>query len=108
MGAISQKRTRVEGAIHKRIPQRPPATITDIYFSHKSRPSVLVKRIKQLMIGERHPQLTLHGLGAVILPTINTAQAAKSAMNNQVDLKFTTSTERMIDDIEPEDMVSEQ
>ncbi|KAI8069503.1 hypothetical protein BC940DRAFT_237031, partial [Gongronella butleri] len=94
------------GTLHKRIPQRAATTPTDIYFSTKSKSKVLVQRIKRLMVDEKHARVTLHGMGAVILPAINTAQAAKEAMHHHVDLKFTTSTVHLIDDIEPDDMVT--
>jgi hypothetical protein len=41
------------GDIHKRVPQRPAAALTDIYVSQKSKIPVIVKRIRQLMMSER-------------------------------------------------------
>ncbi|KAL0079889.1 hypothetical protein J3Q64DRAFT_1751634 [Phycomyces blakesleeanus] len=100
------KREKVEGVIHKRTPQRPAADPTHIYLSHKSKTIAIVKRIKRLMINERNNKVTLHALGATIKNCLSVALAVQEAMNHQVDLKPTTESVVLVDDVVPEDMVS--
>ncbi|KAI8328048.1 hypothetical protein BC941DRAFT_364123, partial [Chlamydoabsidia padenii] len=94
------------GNIHKRVPQRSAAAVTDIYVSQKSKLPVVVKRIRHLMMNEKHHAITVHGLGAMISRAIRIAQATQSALENQVDLRLFTNTVTLIDDIIPENMVS--
>ncbi|KAI8374299.1 uncharacterized protein BYT42DRAFT_575890 [Radiomyces spectabilis] len=98
------KRAKVEGTIHKRVPQRPATVPTDIYVSKTSKTTVLVNRIKRLMVNEKRPTVTLHGLGAMVVRAMGVALAAQEQMNHHVDLKPTTDTIKLIDDVIPEDM----
>ncbi|CAO3650053.1 unnamed protein product [Cunninghamella blakesleeana] len=98
------KRKAIEGTIHKRVPQRPAASKSEIYISQKSKPNVIVKRIKQLMVNEKFNTIHLHGMGAVTAHTILIAQCTKKALNNEVNIIPTTGTVTLIDDIIPEDM----
>ncbi|ORZ07565.1 hypothetical protein BCR42DRAFT_425765 [Absidia repens] len=103
--AINLKRTRLEGSIHKRVPQRAAAAVTDIYVSHKSKIPVIVKRIQHLMVNEKHSTITVHGMGAMLCRAIAIAQKTQTTLENQIELRVTTSTVTLIDDIVPDDMV---
>ncbi|SAM02991.1 hypothetical protein [Absidia glauca] len=98
------KRTPIKGDIHKRVPQRPAAALTDIYVSQKSKIPVIVKRIRQLMMSERHESVSVHGMGAMVLRAITIAQRTQAALENQVTLSMTTHTVTLVDDIIPHDM----
>ncbi|KAI7866506.1 hypothetical protein BDF14DRAFT_1811699 [Spinellus fusiger] len=98
------KREIIQGTVHKRTPQRPAANVTDIYVSRKSRTAAIVKRIRSLMVNQRHTTVTLHGLGATISHTLSIALAAQVSMAGQVELKPNTDSVVLIDDVVPEDM----
>ncbi|KAG0744238.1 hypothetical protein G6F57_007631 [Rhizopus arrhizus] len=100
-----EKRTPVEGSIHKRKPQRPASVSNDIYISSKSKSSAIVNRIKRLMLKENQKTITIHGLGAMVLRATSIALKAQEDLNDQISLKPTTETISLIDDIIPEDMV---
>ncbi|KAI7865754.1 uncharacterized protein EV154DRAFT_572116 [Mucor mucedo] len=53
MKEILEKRSPVEGSIHKRAPQRPAAVPTDIYISNKSKTYAIIKRVTRLMLKEK-------------------------------------------------------
>ena len=50
-------------------------------------------------------KVTLHGLGASIVRTVSLAQSVQSALHDQVELRPTTTTVTLVDDIIPDDMV---
>ena len=58
--------------------------------------------IKKLL---RYKKVTLHGMGAQLLKTIQIAQAIQRTLHHQIDVKPTTGTVALVDDIIPEDMV---
>ncbi|CAO3595336.1 unnamed protein product [Absidia cylindrospora] len=122
--AINLKRARLEGSIHKRVPQRAAAAVTDIYVSHKSKIPIIVKRIQHswsmksiaaktkifvikllnVLCFFRHSTITVHGMGAMLCRAIAVAQKTQTTLENQVELRVTTSTVTLIDDIVPDDM----
>ncbi|KAG2205546.1 hypothetical protein INT47_005921 [Mucor saturninus] len=104
MKEILEKRSPVEGSIHKRAPQRPAAVPTDIYISNKSKTHATIKRVTRLMLKENHKSVTLHGLGAMVIRATSMALAAQEALENQIILKPITETITLTDDIIPEDM----
>ncbi|KAI9489328.1 hypothetical protein BDB00DRAFT_770897, partial [Zychaea mexicana] len=91
--------------IHKRAPQRPATVPSDVYISHKTKTNVIIKRVRQLMVNEKYKQVTLHGMGAQLLKTVQIAQAIQRTLHNQIDLRPTTGTVTLVDDIIPDDMV---
>ena len=54
----------------------------------------------------RHPSITIHGLGAAIQKSINLVLALNDLTHNQIIYKTTTSTVQLVDDIIPDDDVS--
>ncbi|KAI8368477.1 hypothetical protein BD560DRAFT_435512 [Blakeslea trispora] len=99
-----EKRRSIKGSIHKRVPQRPATVPTDIYVSHKTTTTAVIKRVTRLMLKENHSIVTIHGLGAMILRASAMALATQTALEDQVILKPTTETITLVDDIIPEDM----
>ncbi|KAJ8654982.1 hypothetical protein O0I10_009378 [Lichtheimia ornata] len=100
-----EKRAPIQnGSIRKRTPHRPASVPSDIYISNKSIPAVVIKRVRQLMVNERYHKVTLHGLGASVVRTISIAQRVQGALHNQVDLRPTTTSVTLVDDIIPDDM----
>ncbi|RCH83748.1 hypothetical protein CU097_006426, partial [Rhizopus azygosporus] len=93
------------GSIHKRKPQRPASVPTDIYVASNSKSSAIVNRVKRLMLKENHNTVTIHGLGAMVTRAISIALRAQETLNNQIELKPTTETIVLTDDIIPDDMV---
>jgi ribonuclease P/MRP protein subunit RPP20 len=59
-----------------------------------------------LYILNSHKTVTLHGLGAMVLRAVSIALAIQQQLNNQIDLKPTTETITLIDDVIPEDVVN--
>jgi type III secretion system FlhB-like substrate exporter len=55
----------------------------------------------------RCANITIHGLGASIEKSIQLALKLQVELNDQVELKCTTGTVELVDDIIPEDMVSD-
>ncbi|KAG2237691.1 hypothetical protein BDF21DRAFT_419184 [Thamnidium elegans] len=101
---MTEKRTPVQGSIHKRAPQRPATVPTDIYISGKSKSNAIIKRVTRLMLKENHKSVTIHGLGAMVIRATSMALAAQEALENQVVLKPVTETIALTDDIIPDDM----
>lgn len=52
-----------------------------------------------------HKEVTIHGLGAMMSRAISMALAVQDVLENQVELKPTTETITLTDDIIPDDMV---
>ncbi|KAI8888211.1 hypothetical protein K501DRAFT_27203 [Backusella circina FSU 941] len=98
------KRKVVEGTIQKRTAQHPTVVPTDIYISKKSNKTAIIKRITRLMLKENHKTVTLHGLGAMVLRAVSIALATQQQFNNQIDIKPTTETITLVDDIIPKDV----
>ncbi|CEI99665.1 hypothetical protein G6F70_009007 [Rhizopus microsporus] len=103
-----KKRSLIEGSIHKRKPQRPASVPTDIYVASNSKSSAIVNRVKRLMLKENHNTVTIHGLGAMVTRAISIALRAQETLNNQIELKPTTETIVLTDDIIPDDMEKDQ
>ncbi|KAI8140282.1 hypothetical protein BJV82DRAFT_623420 [Fennellomyces sp. T-0311] len=101
---MKEKRSIVQGAsLHKRAPQRPASVPSDIYISHKTKTNVIIARVRQLMVNQKYKQVTLHGMGATLVKTITVAQAIQRTLHNQIDLKPTTNTVTLVDDVIPDD-----
>ncbi|PHZ07259.1 uncharacterized protein RHIMIDRAFT_242832 [Rhizopus microsporus ATCC 52813] len=103
-----KKRSLIEGSIHKRKPQRPASVPADIYIASNSKSSAIVNRVKRLMLKENHNTVTIHGLGAMVTRAISIALRAQETLNNQIELKPTTETIALTDDIIPNDMEKDQ
>ncbi|CAG8478813.1 9061_t:CDS:2 [Acaulospora morrowiae] len=109
ISGISKPRTRIEPSLQsqkklkKRIPQRPATIPTDIYVSRKSNFKGQLFRAKKLLLEDGHPSITIHGLGAAILKSINLVLTLGDLMHNQIIYKVTTGTVELVDDIIPED-----
>ncbi|CEG72648.1 hypothetical protein RMATCC62417_08173 [Rhizopus microsporus] len=103
-----KKRSLIEGSIHKRKPQRPASVPTDIYIASNSKSSAIVNRVKRLMLKENYNTVTIHGLGAMVTRAISIALRAQETLNNQIELKPTTETIALTDDIIPDDMEKDQ
>jgi ribonuclease P/MRP protein subunit RPP20 len=61
--------------------------------------------LKLILNVNSHKTVTLHGLGAMVLRAVSIALAIQQQLNNQIDLKPTTETITLIDDVIPEDVV---
>ncbi|KAI7857558.1 hypothetical protein BDC45DRAFT_566016 [Circinella umbellata] len=104
---MKEKRSIIKDAsIHKRAPQRPATIPSDVYVSHKTKTNVIIERVRQLMVNQKYKKVTLHGMGAQLLKTIQIAQAIQRTLHHQIDIKPTTETVALVDDIIPEDMVN--
>ncbi|ORY98839.1 hypothetical protein BCR43DRAFT_435515, partial [Syncephalastrum racemosum] len=93
------------GKVHKRSLIKKPKSKNDIYVSSKTRIEAVVKHICQLMIYENQRHMTVHGLGASMMRAITIAQRVQEKVHGHVDLRPTTDTITLIDDVVPEDMV---
>ncbi|KAI9287886.1 hypothetical protein BC943DRAFT_319043 [Umbelopsis sp. AD052] len=98
------KRTKLEGELKKRTPQRPATIPTDIYVSNKSSFVAQLARAKKLLLLQECASITIHGLGASIEKSIQLALKLQVELSDQVELKCTTGTVELVDDIIPEDM----
>ncbi|KAH8556048.1 hypothetical protein BGW37DRAFT_479622 [Umbelopsis sp. PMI_123] len=98
------KRRKLEGDLKKRTPQRPATIPTDIYVSNKSSFAAQLARAKKLLLLQECPSITIHGLGASIEKSMQLSLKLQAELNDQVELKCTTGTVELVDDIIPEDM----
>ncbi|KAJ2959302.1 hypothetical protein NQZ79_g5231 [Umbelopsis isabellina] len=101
--APAAKRIKLEGEIHKRTPQQPATIPTDIYVSNKSAFSAQLARAKKLLLVQECRSITIHGLGASIEKALHLSLKIQSELQFQVDLRCTTDTIELIDDIIPDD-----
>ncbi|KAG9284545.1 hypothetical protein G9A89_014149 [Geosiphon pyriformis] len=99
----SEQAKNLKRTILKRVPQRPATLPTDIYVSQKSKMRGLLEYAKSLLLKERLPSITIHGLGKAIPKSINLVMHLREATHNQIEYKAITRTVELIDDILPED-----
>ncbi|RKO90413.1 hypothetical protein BDK51DRAFT_11793, partial [Blyttiomyces helicus] len=88
----------------KRAPQRPPTLKTDIYVSRKTPFKAFVARAQKLIDADDFTSITVHGLGAALTRAIEVALRLKEANGERIAWVVTTSTESLVDDVEPEDL----
>ncbi|GAB5589243.1 hypothetical protein Unana1_04143 [Umbelopsis nana] len=100
----SVKRVKLEGDLHKRTPQRPTTIPSDIYVSNKSAFAAQLARAKKLLLLKEYPSITIHGLGASIERALQLSLKVQAELMDQVELKCTTDTVALVDDVLPEDM----
>ncbi|KAI9317471.1 hypothetical protein BX666DRAFT_1937533 [Dichotomocladium elegans] len=96
--------TTFVGSLRKRCPQRPASVPSDIYISSKSNSTIVVKRVRRLMVNDKYRSVTLHGMGASLGRTITIAQSVQRALHDQVDLRPMTNSVTLVDDVIPDDM----
>eukprot|EP00729_Bicosta_minor_P006004 gene6004-30741_t len=119
---IEKKRTDF---VQKRLPQRLPMGKTDLLVSRNSEFVVQFAKGKRLLEAKQHPSITIHGLGAAINRAINLtiltcvptlplfywmtppsiqALQLQSKVNIPIQIKSTTSTVSLVDDLLPAEL----
>jgi len=101
-----EKRVRLnfdpeEYTLRKRLPRSFPRRDIDVYISRKTNFVQQLEKCKKLLQGE-HEEVVIHGLGAAVNRAINLALQVKAVYGDTVELATMTSTEELIDDLEPQ------
>jgi hypothetical protein len=88
----------------KRAPLRQLPRKTDIYVRNHRPIQSYLQRIRKLFDIQRESCVTVHGLGAALLPAIEVAMNLRRHYGiGQLKLDATTSTVTLVDDMEPMD-----
>ncbi|KAJ3277530.1 ribonucleases P/MRP protein subunit pop7 [Borealophlyctis nickersoniae] len=102
--------TKVSGLLvpssrrHKRAPQRAPTLETDIYVSRKTAFAAYCKRAQKIIDRSDFTFLVIRGLGTAITRAIEVALFVKQKNPTSVSWTVTTSTVKLVDDMETEDL----